>query len=162
MVDEIINSAEAQNDAARVARIQRKNAMFTSMSDTFKFMGGVLMTVAMAMIVPAIVTAAAAPGATLIGAITGLTATAPIGLALLGVATVITGAAVASQYMGSRGYQSGLFNSLEVNAKHTAKYLVKEIEGHNMCMTENKGRADGKTWCEYNAQRAAAEQQIVR
>lgn len=147
MVDEIINSAEAQNDAAKVAGIQRKNAMFGSISDTFKFAAGIFTAAAMALLLPAITTGAVLP---------------PIGIAVFAAAVVSTAIAVGSQYFSSRGYQNATFNALEVNAKHTAKYLVKEIEGHNMCMTENKGRADGKTWCEYNAQRAAAEQQIVR
>jgi len=84
---------------------------------------------------------------------------APIGIAFLVTAAVLTSVAVYSTYKASRNFTSANSDSLEINAQHTAKYLVKEIEAKNKCLTENPGRADGKTWCQVTTERKAVQQQ---
>lgn len=161
MVDEIQNSLEAQRDTEKVTRIQRRNALFGSVSDTFKFVAGIFTAAAMAMILP--VLASQTTGIAAVGLGASVAAIPAMGLAVLGVAALATAIAVGSQYFSSRGYQSGVFNSLEVNAKHTAKYLVKEIESHNMCLSEHeRKRADGKSWGDYTRSREATAQQNIQ
>lgn len=145
------------SDEQSIVRKQRKNALFYGTSDTFKFIAGVMLAASMAIILPAFTAAVNTAG--LVGAISGLTASAPVGLALLAAAVVTTGIAVGAQYMASRNYQSANFDALEVNAKHTAKYLVNEIKDHNMCLTEEPKRIDGKSWLEYAQTRTDDKQQ---
>lgn len=147
MVEDILNG----NEASIISK-QKKNSFYYGVSDTFKFLSGVMLAASMATLGVALkgaTSSLAAAGAAIAGS--------EVGLAFLAAAVVMTAIAVGSQYIASRNYQSANFNALEVNAKHTAKYLVKEIEGHNMCLTEPK-RTDGKTWQQAMADRAAQQQ----
>jgi hypothetical protein len=147
MVDDNIQNEDALA-AQNVLSKQRKHSFYFSTSDTFKFMAGIFMAASMAIILPLFATAAKTM--TFGAALTSLATTAPVGIALLGVAAVTTAIAIGSQYIASRNYQSANFDALEVNAKHTAKYLVNEIKKENACIAEQepKRRADGKSWVE--------------
>jgi len=147
------NNTDKEASESIVAEKQKANAKFNSLSTTFNFLAGVMLAAGMAIIGTALkgVTSFAAAATAISGA--------PIGIAFLVTAAVLTSVAVYSTYKASRNFTSANSDSLEINAQHTAKYLVKEIEAKNKCLTENSGRADGKTWCQVAAERKAAQQQ---
>lgn len=139
-----------------VMRTQLVNSLGVSIADTFKFLAAVTLASGMAIIGIGLKSATTLAGAW--GAITA----SPAGLAFIGVAAACTAIAITSSYVASRHYTSGNYDALEVNAMHTAKYLVKEIKKENACIAEQPGpvRADGKTWCQAEAERAAARARI--
>ena len=163
------------NDEEQIVRKQRKNSFFYSASDTFKFLAAIFTTTSFAILLPAIsgvkavaatATAAAVAGSGIAGGLTftaacaALTTVAPIGLVLLGAAALVTGLAIGAQYVASRNYQSANLDSFEMNAKHTAKYMVKELKGNNMCLVDQEPkRADGKSWATYTQTRACDKSQ---
>jgi len=73
-------------------------------------------------------------------------------LIFAGVALGSTVMAIGAGYLSSRVYHSSNFDALEVNAQHTAKYLVKEIKKETTQPTtvihEQNCRSDGKRWVE--------------
>ncbi|MCE2926713.1 MAG: hypothetical protein LW823_03590 [Rickettsiales bacterium] len=162
------------DDIQSVQRKQRRNSLFISTAGTFQFLAGILSATGLAITLPALIGSAAtatAAGTGLAGglglgaAIAGLVTAAPVGLALLAGAALATGVAVASHYLSSRNFQSANFGALEINAKHTAKYLADELKQNNLCMTnehEHAKRADGKSWQQYHAERACTESIVVR
>lgn len=158
------------NDLQDVVRKQRRNSMYISGATTFQFLAGILTTTGLAITLPALIGSAAA-GTGLAGglgfgaAVAALATVAPAGLALLGAAVVATGIAVASHYLASRNFQSANFGALEINAKHTAKYLAGELKQNSLCLTDehqHAGRSDGKSWQQYHAERASVESAIAR
>lgn len=89
-----------------------------------------------------------------------------VGVAVLGVAVALTAVAITSHYISSRYFQNANFDALEVNAKHTARYLSQEIQKDNKCLTEKKavtydnpGRTDGKSWVQA-ASRPQSQQHV--
>jgi len=158
------------HDLQDVVRKQRKNSLFISTASTFQFLAGILTTTGLAITLPALVGSAAA-GTGLAGglgfgaAVAALATAAPAGLALMAAAVVATGVAVASHYISSRSFQSANFGALEINAKHTAKYLASELKQNSLCLTdehEHAKRADGKSWQQYHSERACDQRAVSR
>lgn len=127
------------------------NSLLNSIADTFKFMAGVLTTVAMAVIIPEFAKAAGASGF-----MAGVATVSSMGAALLIAAAATTLIAVASSYKASRIWHDGQFNNYEISAKSTAHHIVQELKANNTCLTEGQSRADGKSWTQYNDTRKAA------
>jgi hypothetical protein len=119
---------------------QKTNALFFSISDTFKFIAGTCTAIGMALLVPAL--PAIVEGAAITGA-------AMTGIGIIAAAALATGVAVAASYVSSRNFNSANLDATEINAQHTAKYLVKELEAKAACIQHEHPencRADGKQW----------------
>ncbi|MEZ5690867.1 MAG: hypothetical protein R3D71_04290 [Rickettsiales bacterium] len=80
-------------------------------------------------------------------------------LFMLGSAALLTAAAIGSAFISAKHHHRATFNSVEVNAQHTAKYIAKEMkkEGIEGQVTnkssntpekeyQNNQRSDGKQW----------------
>jgi hypothetical protein len=99
------------------------------------------MTVGMAMLAPHL---GAFVGGTLVGP--ALTA-AVAGAWVIGAAALTMAVAVGSGYISTRFYHGAYADSSELNAQHTAKYLVQELKKEAACVQhEGNCRADGKEW----------------
>jgi len=133
-----------------MARDKRSNFL-NGISDTAKFLAGILLASGMAIIGTAMKVAVGAAGPTFPAVLAAFSN--PVGLSFLAVAAVATITAVAANYYGSHIYQSAGFDITDFNAKATAKNLVNALKENNMCMTtehEHEGncRADGKQWAQ--------------
>lgn len=103
----------------------------------------------MAVIVPSVVEAVKIAGANASLATVGTAvAASTVGISFIAIAAVCMTLAVGSQFISSRHHYSSNFDSLEINALHTAKYLVQEIKKENACIQtyENPERSDKQTW----------------
>lgn len=79
------------------------------------------------------------------GAASALSMSVALPVALAGVA--LTAAGIATEYIGSRYYQSGNLDQVEVGALSTARHLVQELKSSQVKMTfEQNTRSDGRTW----------------
>ncbi len=145
---DFLKDSEAQRDKEKVMRKGRVNSFFYSASDTFKFLAAVMLAAGMGII--GSVLKELPKEATLSTALSAVGGS-QVGLIFLAVAAVTTAVAVGSQYISSRYNQTAQFDSLEINAKHTAKYLSKELQQDSKCLTEEQAatRADGKSWTQY-------------
>ncbi len=144
---------DSQHDKEKVMRTGRKNSFFYSVSDTFKFLAAVTLAAGMGVIGAAL--KELPKGAGFSGAMSTI-AGSEVGMIFLGAAALATAVAVGSQYVSSRYFQAANFDALEVNAKHTAKYLSKELQKDSLCLAEEQkvARSDGKTWQEYLGSRS--------
>lgn len=135
----ICNDPRAAREKATVMRAQRVNSLFYGITQICTFMAGIMTAGAMGMIGPQL-----AAGVSIMA----LPSAAPVGIAFLAVAAVATVCAVTSNMIGARFFHSANFDQLELNAQHTAKYLVKEIKRENACVQEHEQncRSDERSW----------------
>lgn len=145
--DDIHMDAEAQRDKEKVLKEQHKNSRFYSIAETFQFLAAAMLPVGLGLVVAAI---KAIPAGTVTVAAVSAAFTAPATLIFLGAAAICTGVAICSRYKASKHFHNATFNATELNAQHTAKYLVQEIKRENACVQqvehEENCRADGKAW----------------
>lgn len=148
--DEVCTDEISLRDKRKVMNKQWWNSIFYSTSDTFKFLAAVVLSAGMGVVGMAIKDAAIAGTASSFSGVMAAIGASPVGLAFLGVAAVCTAVAIGSQFMSSRYFHSGNFDALELNAQHTAKYLIKEIKKQTPTPAieehEQNCRADGKQW----------------
>lgn len=156
LTDDLIEDEQMRSTKKRVMQSLRWNSVLGSISQVSTFIAGVLMAAGMAIVLPAF---ASNIGLGLSGAMAAIPA---VGIAVLGGAAAVTAVAVGSNYIASRIWQSKQFDNYEIAAQSTARHLVKEIEDHNMCFTQQPARGDGKSWCDAMKARREAEQQANR
>lgn len=154
--DEICNTPELQRTKERVMKKQRVNSLFYSISDTFKFLAATCTAIGMTLFSPGAtsffksIMDGSSIGAAVktMGELAGA-GMAPLGLGIIAAAAVFTTIAISSSYIASRAYSSGNYDALEVNARHTAKNIVKEFKKEATAMQQEyaqNARADGKQW----------------
>jgi hypothetical protein len=134
--------SESLADRKKVLSEQRTNSKFYSVAETFQFMAAALLPIGIATL---ITTAGGAANVTMATIGAALTATAPA--LFLGAAAVCTAIAIGSRYMAAKHFHNANFNSVEMNAQHTAKYLASELKGQPLDVEyPQNSRADGKKW----------------
>jgi hypothetical protein len=150
--DEICDDPHIAELKAKQMKKFRWHSMLGSIAETFKFLAVIFTAVG--------TSAAIRPFAEMLGS-SGLIAAfgaIPVsGVLFLGMAAVATAVAIAATYKATNIWTDGQFNNYEISAKSTAHHMVQEIEAHNLCLTENKGRADGKSWCDVAKASKAAQ-----
>ena len=148
--DGLINDQETLAVKQNLMGRMRRGAMLNSVSSMGTFLAGIMLSVSMSMIVPAIGVASATHAG--LGLLSAVVAASPMGVAFLGIAAVATIAAVGSNYMASRIFQGSNFDQTDFNARDTAKCLVQKLKENNMSMPnqdhEQNQRADGKSWAQ--------------
>src|SRR5690606_35861528 len=94
-------------------------------------------------------TAAISSMGTALSAVGAAIATPTVGI-FLAAATLCTAIAIGSRYLASHHLHHAQFNSTEIGAQHTAKYLVQEMKKQNACVQEyeQNSRADGRQWAQ--------------
>ncbi len=145
--NDIKMDADGHADRQKVLGEQRANAKLFSIAETFQFLAAALLPVGLGSLIAA---SGGASGIT-IGSIVGALSTVSAPLVLLGAAAVCTAVAITSRFMASKHHHKANFNSTEINAQHTAKYIAKELKAEAACITpENTQnmRADGKQWAQ--------------
>ena len=155
--DDICKDAEAVQTKEKVMHKQRLNALFYSTSDTFKFLAAVTLAASMALVGGLLKAGTITTAGSAIAAISA----SPVALTFLGTAALFTAIAITSNFISNHYFHSANYDSLEVNAQHTAKYLSEEISADlkkdNLCLTNGQSgqcRADGKSWVDVaNAQK---------
>ena len=163
--EEVISDPIALSTKKKVMRSLRVNSVLNSVSKVAAFVGGPLLAGSLPFAIKSIfeimagasaITASAPGFLSAVGAFFGASASLPI-IGTMAIAALAIGIAVATDYAASRIWQSKQFDNYEFSAESTAHHLVREIQANNMCITtENKGRADGKTWVQYDTARKAA------
>lgn len=162
--DDIKMDADGHADRQKVLSEQRANAKLFSIAETFQFLAAALLPVGLGTViasakfasgVEAGAVAVGTTGAAVAGEITlasiAAAFTATPALVLLGAAALCTAVAITSRFMASKHHHKANFNSTEINAQHTAKYIAKELKADAACITvENpeNARADGKPWAQ--------------
>lgn len=146
---------DSMRDKQKVMRTSQFNSFFFSIADTLKVIASVLTPVGIASVLPSVI-----ENAGKMGVISAIGAAPTANLILAGISLGAAFMAVGASYVSSRFFHNASFDALEVNAQHTAKYLVKEIKKENACIAEQPApvRADGKTWQEYVKSRTGGEQ----
>jgi len=143
--NEVCADPEAMKDKQKVMSRMWWNSLLYSVSDTLKVIASVLTPVGLGVLLPEIVKGAQ-NGTGLIASIQG----APtVTLAIAGISLATTFLAITVGFASSRLYHSGNFDALEVNAQHTAKYLVKELKKETkepVVEHSQNCRADGQKW----------------
>lgn len=134
--------AEALADRKKILGEQKANSKFYSVAETFQFLAAAMLPVGIATLIGAAGGAANVTLATLGAAIT---TTAP--LLFLGAAAVCASIAIGSRYIAAKHFHNANFNSIEINAQHTAKYLTEDLKAQCPVVeySENS-RSDGKQW----------------
>ncbi len=156
--------SQARADKEKILSGQRANARLYSVAETFQFIAAALLPVGLGTViaiakeqVAATAAASAASGASTAAGIAGEITLASIAtaftatpaLVLLGAAALCTAVAIGSRFMASKHYHNANFNSTEINAQHTAKYIAKELKEQAACVAPEyleNSRADGKQW----------------
>lgn len=133
-------------DDPKIAHLKKKqmgkfksHALLGSIADSCKFIAGPMFAIGISTL------------------IVGTVATS-VSVALLAVAALSLAIGVGSSYAASNIWVDGQFDNYEITAKSTAHHLVQEIKSNNLCLTENKSRTDGKSWCQATAESKAAQQ----
>lgn len=139
------DDADCQRDKQKVRNKQWYNSFFYSIADTLKTVAAVLTPVGIGAILPTVIEKASTEG--LIGA---LAAAPTTNLIIAGISLVATAAAIGVSYVSSHYYHAAALEQTEMNSKHTAKYIVKEMKQQNTCLTQDKYpqncRVDKKMW----------------
>lgn len=162
-IEEVCRDKAALRDKSKVIDASWYSSMFYSVSDTFKFLGGVLLAASMGII------GSDLKGVENFSAAMSAIQSSTVGLTFLAAATAVMGAGIATQFFASRVYHTTQFDQLEVNAQHTAKYLAQEIQKAppqiNVVQAqgqfENPPRADGKTWQTFVDEQATGQTRSV-
>lgn len=148
--DVTIADEKLRHDRDGIVAKQKANALFFGISDTFKFIAGTCTAIGMAIFIPTITSGVLAAKVAELGLLAGIGAAGALpGIAIIGAAALATGVAVAASYISSRNFNSANLDATEINAQHTAKYLVKELEAKAACVQQEHPencRADGKQW----------------
>ena len=149
----IVRDAEATAAKQTLMKRLKTNSILSSVSRISTFIAGPLFAVGILEVAKA-----AFGGATIAVGLASVS-TAAVGILAIGAAFVAI--AVVTDYMALRKGQSNALDSQEVTAQSNARNLVRELEAHNLCLTnkdnvvcEPPQRRDGKTWTQ-----AVAEQQ---
>lgn len=152
--DDIQMDASARHEKEKIMGEQHKNSRLYSIAETFQFLAAVMLPVGIGMLIK---------GATAVGAMTfasiGSALAAPAVFVFLGAAAVCTAIAISSRYAASKHFHNATFNATEINAQHTAKYLVQEMKKENSCIQEHDAncRADGKAWTQFVKEQPATQ-----
>lgn len=169
--DEICKDPMALKDKNAVLKQAGKSAVFASISQVSTFMAGIMTAAAMGLVGTALKAGGIGLG-TEGGAAIAAGSAIPIagfaiptaGLVLLGVAAAITLVAVVSNVMASHAGSSAYFDQSEANAKHNAKYIVKELkQAHSKQFEEHEQnqRADGQKWSQVVSQNAEQQRLVA-
>lgn len=165
--NDIKMDADGHADRQKVLGEQLANAKLYSIAETFQFLAAALLPVGLGTVIASAkfasgveagagtVATVGAAGAAVAGEITlasiAAAFAAPAAMVILGAAAVCTAVAITSRFMASKHHHKANFNSTEINAQHTAKYIAKELKAEAACITpENTQnmRADGKQWAQ--------------
>jgi hypothetical protein len=146
--DHIIEDEKSLAIKQKVMARQKTSSFLNSISKAAMYLGGVLSTAAIG----------AGLGSVFHGAVFLAAFSGPVGIALaIGAAIIAVG--IATDYAQSRIWQSCTFDNLEANADSTARHLVRELKGNNMCMVNGQDSpcAARNDW----AKRIKSEQQAA-
>lgn len=156
--DDISMDGVGNSERDKVLRNHKKSAKFFSLAETMKFMAAALLPIGLGTLIHE-AKIIAGTGAMDLAAIGAAFATTPV-VVMLGAAALLTAAAIGSAFIASTHHHRANFNSTEVNAQHTAKYIAKELKEQAACVSpencppseqrnieyKNNSRADGKQW----------------
>lgn len=146
--DDIVMDADGHADKQKVMRDQRTNAKLYSVAETFQFLAATLLPVGLGVVIATAKLAAGSTAGITLGSV-ATAFTAPTAMVILGAAAVCTAVAIGSRFMASKHFHNANFNSTEINAQHTAKYIAKELKAQAACVqpeAPQNQRADGKQW----------------
>lgn len=161
--DFIARDAEAQAAKRTLMKRLKTNSMMNSVSKVSAFIAGPLFAAGI-LKAAAIVFEASSFTAGL-----AAVAAAPVTMGILAVGAAFAVAAVAADYAASRSWQSNSIDTQEATAQSNARNLVRELEAHNLCLTNKDNvvteptynqRSDGKTWTQ--AVKEQQQQQAAR
>lgn len=169
--DDIRMDISARQEKKKILREQNINSRFYSIAETFQFLAAAMLPVALGLVIAAskdLLAAAATEAGVAVTAL-GTSATfaavgaafasAPV-LIFLGAAAFCTAVAIGSRYAASKHYHNANFNSTELNAQHTAKYMVKELKSQASCIAPEipeNARADGKQWAQVVSEQSTVQ-----
>lgn len=156
--NDIVMDADGLADKQKIMNEHRANAKLYSTAETFQFLAAALLPVGLATLIATAkgistagaVAATGAAEAITLGSIGAAFATAPV-MILLGAAALCTAVAIGSRYMASKHFHNANLNSTEMNSKHTARYIAKELKAQAACVQSEypeNSRADGKRWAQ--------------
>lgn len=158
---EIITDGRALSIKKKMMKSLRWNSILGSVSQVATFIGGPLMAAGLTAAAMAFMGTVAQTGS-LAAAISGITLASIGGLTTVGIlatGALFVTAAVGSNYLASRIWQSRMFDNYEISAVSTAKHMVEEIKSNNMCFVkEEPARTDGKSWAQFVRSQESGEQ----
>ena len=157
--NEVCIDEMSKHDKAKVMREQHKTSRFFSIAETFQFISAVMLPVAMGVLVGAVKVPAAGAGVGAMFTAVGAAMASPAVIVFLSAAAICTAVAIGARYIASHHLHNATYNSSELNAQHTAKYLAKEIEKTHVQEHEQNARADGKQWAQVMREQVPASQQ---
>ncbi len=147
----------AARDKQRVVEQQGRGALFSSVTQIATFMAGILTAGAMGLLVPALKELGKF-------SLAGLMEASPVGVAFLGAAAASTVVAVGANIAAQRFSANAWFDQAEANARHNAKYIVRELAKAQAANVQpeypQNERADGKQWANV-VQARSAQQEIT-
>lgn len=122
----------------KVLHKQRESAKYTSISETFQFLAGMMLTVGVSLVVNAL-KEAKKPLLEVLAGETG-------GLALLAGAATAAAVAITSKYVGAKHLASASFDQTLVNAHQAARSLERKKLYVVQQEYDQNQRADGRSW----------------